>query len=214
MNTVNAKNVFYKSWSENRTPVLVRTPIKLTKRLGSGLVFSFVGISRSFWFLTLSFIPSGSSVTVAEERSNFPWIIEPKGDLVLSGSTFKFNCSAMYFNKHVHYYWKFNDTDIKVNDSSSQFTMRNIPNGVQLVIKNVTLKNQGKYQCFAKPTGDNITFKGSAAMLKVKVVATPTGDKYKKNHSCNTIILYMVCYVPLRSPRRKQGFLNFYKGVV
>ena len=189
MNTVNAKSVFYKAWSEDRTPWLVRTPITLTKRVGSGLVFTVLCTSRSFWSLTLSFLPSGSSVTLAEASSNFSWVMEPKGDSVLEGSTVTLNCSAEYdLKRPLQYYWKFNDTDMKVNDPSSQVTIRNISNGVQLVIKNVTLGNQGKYQCFAKPTGDNITFNGSAAMLEVKMVATPTGEKYKRNHFCNTII--------------------------
>lgn len=188
MNTVNAKSVFYKAWREDQTPWLVRTPITLTKRVGSSLVFTVLCTSRSFWFLTLSFLPSGSSVTVTEASSNFSWVMEPKGDSVLEGSTVTLNCSAEYIKRPLQYYWKFNDTDIKDNDPSSQVTIRNISNGVQLVIKNVTLKNQGKYQCFAKPTGDNIIFNGSTAMLEVKMVATPTGEKCKRNHFCNTII--------------------------
>lgn len=116
-----------------------------------------------------------SSVTVAKASSNFSWVLEPKGDSVLEGSTVTLNCSAEYdLKRSLQYYWKFNDTDITDNDPSSQVTIRNISNGVQLVIKNVTLRNQGKYQCFAKPTGDNIIFNGSAAMLEVKMVATPT----------------------------------------
>ena len=189
MNTVNAKSVFYKAWREDQTPWLVRTPITLTKRVGSSLVFTVLCTSRSFWFLTLSFLPSGSSVTVTEASSNFSWVMEPKGDSVLEGSTVTLNCSAEYIKRPLQYYWKFNDTDIKDNDPSSQVTIRNISNGVQLVIKNVTLRNQGKYQCFAKSTGDNITFNGRAAMLEVKMVATPTGEKYKRNHFCNTIIV-------------------------
>ena len=189
MNTVNAKSVFYKAWREDRTPWLVRTPITLTKRAGSGLVFTVLCTSRSFWFLTLSFLPSGSSVTVTEASSNFSWVMKPKRDSVLEGSTVKLNCSAQDdLTRPLQYYWKFNDADIKDNDPSSQVTIRKISNGVQLVIKNVTLKNQGKYQCFAKPTGDNNTFNGSTAMLEVKMVVTPTGEKYKRNHSCNTII--------------------------
>lgn len=107
---------------------------------------------------------------MAEASSNFSWVMEPKGVSVPEGSTVTLNCSAEYLQRPIQYYWKFNDTD----------TIQNISNSVQLVIKDVTLKNQGKYQCFAKPTGSNITFNGSAAMLKVKVVATPTGEKYKK----------------------------------
>lgn len=188
MNTVNAKSVFYKAWREDQTPWLVRTPITLTKRVGSSLVFTVLCTSRSFWFLTLSFLPSGSSATLAEASSSLSWVMEPKGDSVLEGSTVTLNCSAD-LQRPLQYYWKFNDTDIEDNDPSSQVTIRNISNGVQLVIKNVTLKNQGKYQCFAKPTGDNITFNGSTAMLEVKMVATPTGEKYKRNHFCNTIIV-------------------------
>lgn len=189
MNTVNAKSVFYKAWREDRTPWLVRTPITLTKRAGSGLVFTVLWTSRSFWFLTLSFLPSGSSATLAEASSNFSWVMAPKGDSVLEGSNVTLNCSAEYLQRSLQYYWKVNDTDIKDNDSSSQVTIRKNSNGVQLVIKNVTLRDQGKYQCFAKSTADNITFNGSAAMLEVKMVATPTGEKYKRNHFCNTIIV-------------------------
>ena len=154
MNTVNAKSVFYKAWREDRTPWLVRTPITLTKRVGSGLVFTVLCTSRSFWFLTLSFLPSGSSVTLAEASSNFSWIMEPKGESVHERSTVTLNCSAEYdLNRPLQYYWKFNDTDIKVTGPSSQFTIRRNANGEQLVIKNVTLRDQGKYQCFAKSTG-------------------------------------------------------------
>ena len=41
MNSVNAKRVFYKDWSENRTPELVRTPIKLTLFLVKADLFGF-----------------------------------------------------------------------------------------------------------------------------------------------------------------------------
>lgn len=142
---------------------------------------------------------------MAEASSKFSWVMEPKGDSVFEGSTVKLNCSAKYDpQRRLQYYWKFNDTDM--NDTSSQVTIRNIPNGEQLVIKDVTLENQGKYQCFAKPTGCNMTFNGSA-------VATLTGEKYKRNHF-TIIFLHKVWYVPLGSSRRKQGCLNLYKGVV
>ena len=114
-------------------------------------------------FLTLCFIPLGSSLT--KSQSTLQWTTHPSTQTVETGNTVSFRCSATYERKILKYHWQHESATIQA-DSEPRFTVQ--ADGT-LVITNVKVEDRGTYQCYVTREGrDKILGRSNVATLTVK----------------------------------------------
>ena len=114
-------------------------------------------------FLTLCFIPLGSSLT--KSQSTLQWTTHPSTQTVETGDDVQFRCSATYDRKVLKYHWQRESVKIQA-DSEPRFTIQ--ADGT-LVIKQVKVEDRGTYQCYVTRDGrDRILGRSNIATLTVK----------------------------------------------
>ena len=114
-------------------------------------------------FLTLRFIPLGSSLT--KSQSTLQWTTHPSTQTVETGTTVQFRCSATYDRKVLKYHWQHDGVTIQA-DSEPRFTIQ--ADGT-LVITNVKVEDRGPYVCYVTRDGrDKILGRSNIATLTVR----------------------------------------------